>query len=53
MEVFLLPVAANLDDNALSSLAYDISREFENKMKITVGTAIELDSEPEFQSAYQ
>jgi archaemetzincin len=52
MEVFLLPVAANLDDNALPSLAYDISREFENKMKITVGTPIELDSEPEFQSVY-
>jgi archaemetzincin len=49
----ILPARANiLENNLLYSLPYDISREFENKVKITIGPAIDSDLDPEFQSAY-
>jgi archaemetzincin len=52
IEVMILPAATKLDNNVLYSLSNDITREFENKMKITFGAAIDPDSDHEFQSAY-
>jgi archaemetzincin len=52
MEVMILPAATKLDNNVLYGLSNDITREFENKVKVSVGATIDPDSDPEFRSAY-
>ena len=52
MEIILQPLASKLDKNTFYHLADDISREFENKAKVSVGTTIDLLVDPQFQSAF-
>ena len=52
MEVVLQSVASKLDNNTIRILANDISREFENKAKVCVGTTVGLQADPQFQSAF-
>jgi archaemetzincin len=53
MEIILQPVASKLDKNTFYHLADDISREFENKAKVSVGTTIDLLADPQSQSAFE
>ena len=52
MEVVLQPIASKLDNNTLHLLAKDISKEFENKATVSVGTAVDLQEDPQFQPAF-
>ena len=46
-------MASKLDNDTICHLAKDISKEFENKATVSVGTALDAHSEPHFQSAFE
>ena len=52
MKIVLQPVT-KLDNDTIYQLAKDISKEFENKATLSVGTTLDPYSEPQFQSAFE
>ena len=51
MKIVLQPVT-KLDNDTIYQLAKDISKEFENKATVSVGTTVDPHSESHFQSAF-
>ena len=52
MQVILQPVTSKLDDNTVRVLANDISKQFENKAIVSVDKTLNLQADPQFQSAF-
>ena len=52
VQVILQPVTSKLDDNTLRILAKDISKQFENKATVSVGKTLNVQADPQFQSAF-
>ena len=52
MEVVLQSVASKLDNDTICHLANDISKEFQNVATVSVGSTFALQTDPQFQSAF-